>query len=219
MTRSFRFAAVAAAALLLVGVAGIGLVSAHDGATGVVKERMDLMKGIGDAMKRLAAMFQGEADYDADAVREAAETIRARGGAHMTALFPEDSLHKPSEALPTVWEDWAAFERYAKDLETFSAALAAAADNAFGPMHGQGMGPGSPRMGGPRMGRGPMMGGQGPGPMMGGPGHGPMMGGQPWGPDHPMNDPEALKTMPPMASFMRLSQTCNACHSRFRIKK
>ena len=149
-------------------------------------------------MRTLTAMFKGEVEYDAGAVCEAARTIQSQAGEHITKLFPEESLDKPTEALPTVWEDWATFERYANDLQTYSTVLEAAAGNEFGPMHGGGMG------------RKPMMRDQG---------HGPMMGGERQRSDHPMNDPEALKEMPPMASFMRLSQTCNACHTRFRIKK
>ena len=198
MAHSFRRVAAALVALAVVGAAGAGVVLAHGGATGIVKERMDLMKGIGDAMKTLTAMFKGEVAYDPDAVRAAARTIRSRAGEHMTTLFPEGSLHKPTEALPAIWEDWPAFRQYANELETYSAVLEAAAGNAFGPSHGGAKG------------RGPMMGGQGRSPMMGG-------GGS--GAGHPMNDPEALKRMPPMASFLRLSQTCNACHTRFRVKK
>ncbi len=198
MTSSFRFVAVTLVALLGVGVTGAGVVFAHGGATGIVKQRMDLMKGIGEAMKTLTTMFKGEVEYDADAVREAARTIQSRAGEHIIKLFPEGSLDNPSEALPTVWEDWATFERYADDLKTYAAVLETVAGNDFGSMHGGGMG------------RGPMMGGQGSGPMMGGGG---------WNSGHPMNDPDALREMPPMASFMRLSQTCNACHTRFRVKK
>ena len=198
MTPPSRFIVMALVGLIVIGVPVTSIVLAHGGATGIVKERMDLMKGIGDAMKTLTAMFKGEVEYDAGVVREAARTIQSRAGEHITKLFPEGSLDKPTEALPTVWEDWATFERHANDLQTYSTVLEEAAGNEFGPMQGGGMG------------LKPMMGGQGPGSMMGG-------GGQ--RSDHPMNDPEALKEMPPMASFMRLSQTCNACHTRFRIKK
>lgn len=161
---------------------------------------MDLMKGIGDAMKTLTRMFRGETAYDAERVREAANAINERAGEHITKLFPDGSLQKPTEALPTVWQDWPTFEQYAADLAAYSAVLAEAADNEPSAMHGQGMRPGDHMMGRE--------------PMMGDPGNSPMIGGR-----HPMNDPDALKKMPPMASFMRLSQTCNACHTQFRLKK
>ncbi len=59
-------------------------------------------------------------------------------------------------------------------------------------------------------GRGAMMGGETP--MMGG--QNPMMGANPG--TGPMSDPKLLAEMPPQASFVRLSQVCNACHTRFR---
>ena len=170
---------------------------AHGEATGIVKERMDLMKGIGDAMKRLAPMFKGQAAYDPEAVREAAQVIRSRAGDHITELFPEHSLQKPTEALPAIWEDWTAFEGYARDLETYSITLEAAAGNGFAQSDASGN-------------KG-VSGSQGLGLMI--------SGGQGENGNHSANDSEALKGMPPMASFMRLSETCNACHTRFRMKK
>ena len=79
------------AALLL--AAGFALPSgllAHTGATGVVKERMELMKSVGAAMKVLAKMFKGEEAYDPDAVRKAATQIQGHGGQAITKLFPAD---------------------------------------------------------------------------------------------------------------------------------
>ena len=47
---------------LAVAVGGTtSLVYAHSGAKGMVKERMEMMKGMGDAMKTMGAMFKGEA--------------------------------------------------------------------------------------------------------------------------------------------------------------
>jgi hypothetical protein len=65
------------------------------------------------------------------------------------------------------------------------------------------------------MGQGTMQGqGMNSGGMIGG---GMMAGRGPQG--HPMDDPEALKQMPAHAAFMRLTQTCSACHTAFRKKK
>jgi cytochrome c556 len=172
------------------GPPGARVVVAHSDATGIVKQRMALMKGIGDAMKTLAAMFKGEAEYNPAAVRDAARTIHTRAGEHMTELFPQGSLHKPTEALPAIWEDWPTFERYAADLKRYSAALQAAAGNDVGPMHG-----GEPRRGGSTM------------------------DDQHRGMGDPMIDPEVLEGMPPKASFVRLLHTCSACHTQFRAKK
>ena len=175
--------------------AGALMASAHEGATGVVGERMRSMEAVGDAMKAISAMFRGQTGYDAGAVREAADVIAGHGGDHLTRLFPEGSLDHPTEALPAIWQDWDRFESLAGDLSAVAGALSAAAGN--------------PQPQGSTMGRG-MMGGQSS--MMGG--QNPMMGSNPnMG---AMADPDLLAEMPPQASFMRLSQVCNACHTRFR---
>lgn len=211
----FKYTIIAtAAALAIAGPAGLAL--AHGGATGIVKERMDLMDSIGKAMKSVTEMFQGTTDYDADEVRDAASLIANHGGEAMTRLFPEGSIQAPSEALPAIWQDWERFSALAKDLSVYAKALAEAADNPRGgEMHGDG--PKSP-MGmepgdSPMARSNPMMGG-GRSPMMGG-GQSPMMGGG----QSPMNDPEALANMPPDAAFARVTQTCSACHTDFRKKQ
>lgn len=104
-------------------------VVAHDGATGIVKERMELMKAIGQSMKSLGAVFKGQVEYDPVVIEGAARDIQALSGSKMTALFPDGSLHQPSEALPTVWEEWVKFENLAILAESYSGALAAAANN------------------------------------------------------------------------------------------
>ena len=48
------------------------LVYAHSGAKGMVKERMEMMKGMGDAMKTMGAMFKGEAPFEPAVVAEKA---------------------------------------------------------------------------------------------------------------------------------------------------
>ncbi|MBW7851667.1 MAG: cytochrome c [Rhodospirillales bacterium] len=185
-------AVVGAGAMLAVSAA-----SAHGGATGVVKERMDQMKAMGESMKTLSRMLQGQAPYDAASVRREAGAIAARGGAALTDLFPEDTGDPPSEALPSIWREPQRFRRLADDLVAYAEALSAAADN--------------PRPG--PMASAPadmaaMMGGGGPQAMMGG-APGAMIGG----------DPAALATMPPQAAFQRLTDTCGACHDRYRAEK
>ena len=183
--------------------AGLGLAaSAHEGASGVVGERMRAMEAVGDAMKMISAMFRGRTDYDEQAVREAADVIAGHGGEQLTNLFPDGSLDHPTEALPAIWQDWDRFESLAVDLSTYAGALSAAAGNP----QPEGGGVGGGMMGG----RSPMMGGQDA--MMGG--QNPMMGANPG--TGPIADPELLAEMPPQASFVRLSQVCTACHTRFR---
>ena len=172
---------------------------AHGGATGIVKERMDAMGDMGDVVKRLSAMMRGETAYDADAVKAGAKTIRSHAGSTMTGLFPEGSAHPPSEAKPEIWSDWDAFTALADQLETFAQGLEGAADNGLAMQGGMG--------GGSMMGSGGMMGGQG---MMG---SGSMMGGG------GMMSAEHLAQMPADGVFNMLTQTCSACHTRFRVEK
>ena len=103
---------------------------AHQGATGIVKERMDHMKSIKAAMKVLGPIFKGQVPYDADAVRGAARTLSAKGGTAMTDLFPEGTTQHPSEALPAIWQDWQAFSNSARELEVSAALLFETAGNA-----------------------------------------------------------------------------------------
>ena len=88
-------------------------IAAHKGATGMVAERMEAMKSLGDAMKSLGAMYRGRAPYDA--------------ASRTTALFPPGSLHHPSEAQPEIWEEWERFGELTEDLRISDSAFAAAA--------------------------------------------------------------------------------------------
>jgi cytochrome c556 len=148
---SKRLTAIAAC----IGIAaGSTAALSHGGATGIVKERMDLMDSIAKSMKSLSEMFRGNSSYDADAVRDEASRIAAHGGETMTRLFPEDSNKAPSEALSSVWNNWEGFSALAAQLTTYAEALAEAADNPRTMPGGGGM------MGGNMMG-GNMMGSAG----------------------------------------------------------
>lgn len=100
---------------------------AHDGAMGVVKERMDAMKTIASSLKAIKREIGKGAGYNADKVKEQAEVIAGHGGKSMTGLFPHGSANGPSEARPEIWNDWAGFERRATELEAAATALKSAA--------------------------------------------------------------------------------------------
>jgi len=89
---------------------------AHDGATGIVKERMETMKLMGIAMKDVAAMVKGEKALSEMALANHAATIKA-AAAKITRIFPEGSLQEPSAALPAIWDDWERFKAFAIQLE------------------------------------------------------------------------------------------------------
>ncbi|MBT3808254.1 MAG: cytochrome c [Rhodospirillaceae bacterium] len=180
-------------------MAATSLAHAHGGATGIVKERMDLMASVGKSMKTITEMFQGTKPYDAEQVRAAARFIGTHGGEQTTKLFPEGSINGPSEALPAIWQDWDKFSKLADDLSVYARALADAADNPRGAGMGAARRGGGLSSGGSPMGR-----------------SNPMMGSAS---GSPMNDPAVLATMAPNAAFARLTQTCSACHTQFRKKQ
>ena len=187
-----------AAAVLALSLSATAV--AHDGATGVVKQRMDRMAAIGDANKALRAIFAGEASYDTNAVAEHAQTIRGHSGEAITSLFPEGSLHGPTEAKPEIWDEWDEFVSLANRLRRVADGLVSAAENA--PSGDGAM---------PSMGKTTdiesMMGGRTMADMMG-------VGG----PEMAMSA-DMLADLPSDRVFAMLSDTCSACHTKFRVEK
>ncbi len=124
-------------------------------------------------------------------------------GTQMTELFPEGSNGTPSEALDAIWEDWEEFAALAEALRTSAEGMKLAANNGLagpGDMPGGGMmGTGQTMMGG---GQGMM--GTGQGMMRSAPGQ--------------MMTTEMLAEMPVNAGFMAVTQTCSACHQKFRAE-
>lgn len=112
-------------------VAGVAM--AHNGATGVVLERMNGMVAMRDTMGALTPIMQGLAPYDADAVAAGGEAIAMHAGATMLALFPDGSAVGATYARPEIWSEWAEFARFAEALRDDGKALAAAAENGLKP--------------------------------------------------------------------------------------
>lgn len=102
--------AILAATLLLATQA-----SSHSGATGVVRDRMEVMDGIAKAMKRIKAELDG-AEPDKGAIARDAAAISKGGTAELLSLFPEGSAGPVSEARPEIWEDWDRFSSIAVDM-------------------------------------------------------------------------------------------------------
>lgn len=89
---------------------------AHDGATGVVKQRMEVMKTIGRSMKGLAAMMNGKTFYEPVKTHQLAQTIQIYGGPNLAKIFPKNSLEEPTQALPAIWSRWQEFDALADQL-------------------------------------------------------------------------------------------------------
>ena len=115
-----RLRAGAFAAALLIGNAAL----AHEGATGIVKQRMDEMERVGRVVKRINERLKstrGLADIARDA--EEVQAVAAR----IPSLFPPGSRDGHSEARPAVWERRPEFEAASRALVEESGKLAAAA--------------------------------------------------------------------------------------------
>jgi cytochrome c556 len=117
---------------LIIVIVALGLanplsLSAHGKATGIVKERMDMMKVMDKQMRSMTAMMKGKVTFNADKISEHAESIRL-ASPQLPALFPVGSLHKPTEALPVIWEQWAQFSALTEKMEKEAAALQALTD-------------------------------------------------------------------------------------------
>ncbi len=109
------------------------IAASHDGATGVVKERMVLMSNLAESMKALAGMLKGKTPYDAARVKQHARQLADHGSSALTKLFPEGSLDKPSAARPQIWQDWEKFKSLAAQLTQAAQALEQAAGAPAGP--------------------------------------------------------------------------------------
>jgi len=106
--------------LISISILATAIVSAafahegHEHATGVVRERMELMTSMGQRLlaisKRLRANKNLEiVTNDARAIHELASKI--------TAQFPPGSTQFPTAAKPAVWQEWDDFTGKAKSLE------------------------------------------------------------------------------------------------------
>ena len=86
-------------------IAGMAQLSAHDGATGVVKQRMDGFKASQQNLKAISQLMQMEEYAE---IAERANKMRSWGVAIPDA-FPAGSGGGVSDPRPEIWEDFAGF--------------------------------------------------------------------------------------------------------------
>ena len=108
---------------------GVSLGQAHDGAKGVVKQRMDAMKELGSAAKTLGQMFKGQQKYDPAMVAKLAGEMAAKAD-RLPAMFPKGSEGPPSDTMPSAWSDRAGFEKGFAALKMEASKLAEMAPKA-----------------------------------------------------------------------------------------
>lgn len=184
-------------------IASIGVAAmAHNGATGIVKERMDGMSAMSKAVKALTPIMRGTADYDADKVRSAADVMIKHAGEQMTSLFPEGTGGMPSSALPAVWDNWEEFSKISNELKAYAEGMKIAAGNGLA---GDAVEQGDAMMGGSD-------------DTMMGETTEDAMGGDAMGAET-MITAEMFATMPVDTAFASVAQTCSACHQKFRAKE
>jgi cytochrome c556 len=97
---------------------------AHEGATGIVKERMDAMEAMGRELNAIRRSI--DANRNLASIAQRAEIIR-RTGERLPELFPPNSLNPPTGAKPAIWQEWDRFQSLALQLREVSGALVSAA--------------------------------------------------------------------------------------------
>ena len=95
---------------------------AHQGATGIIKERMDAFKTSQKQLKSIVAAARAE---DFDTIENLAELL-AEWGRKMPEYFPAGSDSAPSEAAPAIWSDFSGFSRAAENYTLSAEQLIAA---------------------------------------------------------------------------------------------
>lgn len=101
--------------LTVAAILGCSAASAHSGATGIVKIRMDAMKSVADDMKILGQMVKGGRVFDASIAGQSAINI-SNHAKEIPNQFPENTTQMPSEASPAIWSKWDEFTALAKTM-------------------------------------------------------------------------------------------------------
>ena len=109
---------------LILSIIPATIVLAHSGATGIVKERMDMFKRNQNNLKAIKSHIRSE-DYRS--IIKLADEIRD-WALKMPEYFPEGSNQKPSEASPSIWIDFDGFKDAAMKNEAAAKQLIVAAD-------------------------------------------------------------------------------------------
>jgi cytochrome c556 len=94
---------------------------AHEHATGVVRERMDMMEAMAKRIKSIGERIK--TGRDLAAIKTDAQALQTLAP-HMVHLFPPASSDPPTDAKPAIWQNWSDFEAKAKAFEAASSTLA-----------------------------------------------------------------------------------------------
>lgn len=119
MTEHKRFNVLLAFATMALFLAQPFTALAHKGATGIVKQRMDAMSEMGDAMGVMADMVKAKRPFDVQDIKTSISSLDQHSRM-MLELFPntdESRLGMKTEALPVIWDEWERFVALSKQLE------------------------------------------------------------------------------------------------------
>ena len=90
--------------------------SAHEDAQGVVKERMNSMNQMSNAMKVISEFARANRKFESAQIIEQIGMLRNHSGQNLIALFPMGTSGAPSEVREEVWSNWDEFEKLAEEL-------------------------------------------------------------------------------------------------------
>ena len=126
----FRFT-YPALALLVAVAAGTALLSgpalAADESVNVIKYRQTVMKSTAAHITNIFSVLKGDTSF-AGHIAANARAI-SDNAAMIPEIFPAGSGEGRTDALPSIWQDWAKFEAAAMALKTAADKLAVAADS------------------------------------------------------------------------------------------
>ncbi len=100
---------------------GVGALVAHEGATGIVKVRMDAMSAIATAQQAIKTSLENGDEVDFRSLKGQAAVLNTSMFTLQDA-FPEGSLDDISEASPKIWEDP---DGFAGEMDKMNAAVQA----------------------------------------------------------------------------------------------
>ena len=109
-------------AVVLITAAPIAVI-AHEGATGMVKMRMDAMSSIAKNMKAIGAALKNGQTDDGQALAGLAKQI-ADHAAVFPSHFKDDKQDPISEATPAVWEQPEKFKELSDALASYGETFA-----------------------------------------------------------------------------------------------
>ncbi len=124
----FRLSGLALALLVAgaVGITSLSLpVAAADDPANVIKYRKRAMEANASHITNIFSVLKGETSYGGHIAAHARAI--SDSAAVMPDIFPQGSGDGDTDALPSIWQDWAKFEAAAMTLKTAADKLASAA--------------------------------------------------------------------------------------------